>query len=65
MNVWRSTGSPYSTAYLVGEEGKALVKERGPDYASDYTALERDPANFGIPRLIKLGLKVNFSGLNL
>lgn len=65
VNVYRTTGNPYSTGYLSTEEGKALAKGRGPNYVSDYTALERDPSNFGIPRLIKLGFKVNFSGLNL
>lgn len=64
VSVYRTTGNPYSTGYLSTEEGKALAKGRGPDYVSDYMALERDPSNFGIPRLIKLGLKVNFTGFN-
>lgn len=63
--VYRSTGNPYTSGYLSSVEGAALAKERGASYTSDYIALERNPTNFGIPRLIKLGLKVNFSGFNL
>ncbi len=64
VNVYRSTGSPYTSGYLTSKEGMALAKQRGPSYVSDYTALERDPTNYGIPRLIKLGLRVNFAGLS-
>lgn len=60
INVYRSTGDPYSTGYLNTEEGKAKVLQT-PGYGDDYTALERDPFNFGIPRTIKLGIKVRFS----
>lgn len=60
INVYRSTGDPYSTGYLNTDEGKATT-EQVPGYAEDYTALERNPFNFGIPRTIKLGIKVRFS----
>jgi len=61
VRVWRSTGSPYTTGYLATDEGKVLVAQNGQNWKYDYEALERNPANFGIPRLIKLGLKINFS----
>ena len=63
INVYRSTGSPYTSGYLSTAEGSALAKERGANYVSDYTSLERNPTNFGVPRTIKLGVKVNFSGI--
>ncbi len=63
VSVWRSTGSPYTTNYLATEEGKKLVKQNGEKWKQDYESLERNPGNFGIPRLIKLGFKVNFSGI--
>jgi hypothetical protein len=63
VRVWRSTGSAYTTNYLETEEGKRLARQNGEDWVNDYESLERDPANFGIPRLIKLGFKVNFSGI--
>ncbi len=61
VDVWRSTGSPYTTNFLSTDNGKILVESNGEAWAEDYKSLERDPDNFGIPRLIKLGVKVNFS----
>jgi hypothetical protein len=58
--VWRSTGSPYTTGYLNTPDGRAQA-QKGDAFVKDYESLEKDPNNFGIPRLIKLGLKVNFS----
>jgi hypothetical protein len=65
--VWRSTGSPYTTAFLNTPDGQAAINNpsNGERYALDYGSLERNPANFGTPRLIRLGLKVNFSNLGL
>ncbi|NWF90894.1 MAG: carboxypeptidase-like regulatory domain-containing protein [Ignavibacteriaceae bacterium] len=63
--VYRSTGSPYTTGWLNTEEGKAIIANVGEGYAQDYQSYERNPANFGIPRTIRLGLKINFSTLPL
>jgi hypothetical protein len=60
--VYRATGSAYSSGFLNTSEGKAKAAQV-PGYASDYKALERDPDRFGIPRLIKLGLRLNFSNI--
>jgi hypothetical protein len=65
VTVYRSTGDAYSTGFLSSPEGKKLVQDRGIGFAYDYESLERNPFNFGIPRLIKVGLKVNFSGIQL
>ncbi|MGB5849578.1 MAG: carboxypeptidase-like regulatory domain-containing protein [Ignavibacteriaceae bacterium] len=64
--VWRSTGDPLTTGYLNTPEGRAATQNNrnltGTDgFSQDYQSLERDPRNFGIPRLIKLGLKLNFA----
>ena len=64
VNVYRTTGNPFTSGYLNTQEGRA-VAAGNVGYTEDYLALERDPFNFGIPRLIKLGFKVNFSGLSL
>lgn len=65
VNVYRSTGSPWTTGYLSTEKGQAVMNSRDyPElFKADYTTLERNPNNFGIPRQIRLGLKVNFSGI--
>jgi outer membrane receptor protein involved in Fe transport len=65
--VYRSTGSPTTTGWLNTEEGQAIIQnQHDPEaYVQDYISFENNPANFGIPRLIKLGLKINFSSVGL
>ncbi|MCU0364047.1 MAG: TonB-dependent receptor [Ignavibacteriaceae bacterium] len=58
--VWRSTGSPYTTGYLNDPDAQGTIQQQGEGYVKDYETLEKSPGNFGIPRLIKLGLKLNF-----
>ena len=67
VSVYRSTGSQYSTAWLSTESGEAFsVGHKNPEqFVDDYQSLERDPFYFGIPRLIRLGLKVNFADISL
>ncbi|MBU0560409.1 MAG: TonB-dependent receptor [Bacteroidetes bacterium] len=65
IDVYRSTGSAYTTAYLDTDEAKVLVKANGQGWAQDYEALERNPFNFGVSRQIRLGLKVNFGNISL
>jgi hypothetical protein len=57
--VWRSSGDPNTTGFLNTAEGRAAILSNGEGYRQDYESLERDPINFGIPRVIRLGLKVN------
>ena len=61
VSVWRSTGSPETTGFLATAEGKTYAAQNGQNWVYDYEALERNPGNFGPPRLIKLGVKMNFS----
>lgn len=63
VSVYQSTGDPYTTGWINTSEGRktALSTPNPQGYISDYTAFERNPFNFGSPRLIKLGLKVNFA----
>ena len=63
VDVWRSTGSAYTTEYLATEQGQKLSAQNGDDWVDDYQSLERDPRNFGVPLQIKLGLKINFASL--
>lgn len=58
--VWRSTGDPFTTGWLNDPDAQGTIQQQGEGYVKDYQTLEKDPRNFGIPRLIKLGLKLNF-----
>ncbi|MCB0729838.1 MAG: TonB-dependent receptor [Ignavibacteriae bacterium] len=60
ITVYRTTGNAYTTDFLNTDEAKLLIAQNGEGWAQDYRSLELDPANFGIPRLIKLGIKLNF-----
>ncbi|MFC2103590.1 TonB-dependent receptor domain-containing protein [Bacteroidota bacterium] len=60
VDVWRSTGDPYTTGWLNDPDAQGTIQQRGEGYVKDYQTLEKRPRNFGIPRLIKLGLKLNF-----
>ncbi len=62
--VYRSTGSAYSTGWLNDPDAQGTIAQVGPGYADDYQSLETDPNNFGIPRLIYLGLRLNFDRIN-
>ncbi len=63
VSVYRSTGSPSTTDWLNTAEGRATAQQVGEGYIQDYTSYEENPGNYGIPRLIRLGLKVDISGL--
>lgn len=65
VNVWRSTGSPNTTGFLLTTEGQALVAQQGEDFAQDYRTWENIPLNYGIPRLIRIGARLNFSTVGL
>lgn len=62
LTVFRSNGDEFTTGWLQTAEGKAAVAGAAdPDtFISDYGDFERNPGRFGIPRQVRLGLKVNF-----
>jgi len=64
QGVWRSTGSAYTTNWLNDPDAQSQIQSIGEGYVKDYESLEKDPRNFGVPRLIKLGLKLNFDRIN-
>ena len=64
-NVYRSTGDPLTTGWLNTPDGMNAIQLSGEGWRQDYISLEKNPWNFGIPRLIKLGFKINFTNLSL
>lgn len=62
INVYQSTGEPDNSAFLDTPEGDQKARGTGHEegFRSDYKALEKDPTNYGLPRLIRAGLKLKF-----
>ncbi len=58
--IYASTGKPDDSGFLSTTQGQQEIAANGDSFASDYKALERNPSNYDIPRLIRLGLKVEF-----
>lgn len=63
VTVYRSTGSSSTTDWLNTSEAQATAQAIGQGYVQDYRTLEQNPDNYGIPRLIRLGLQVDISHL--
>ena len=62
VNVYRYTGNPDDDGYLSSAEGEQYVSQQvNPMAFSDqYTLKVNNPDNYVRPRLIKLGMQVNF-----
>jgi outer membrane receptor protein involved in Fe transport len=68
LNVFNVSGDPYDDGFLGSREGSANVQnyrstygdEIAETYKSLYTALNYNSGNFGPPRQIRLGIRVNY-----
>ena len=60
LTVYRGTGSAYTTGWLATEEGRKWSADNGASAVARYQIKERDPRNFGIPRMVRFGLKTSF-----
>lgn len=60
LSVYRSTGSAYTTGWLATEEGRKWAADNGAAAVASYKLKERDPRNFGVPRMVRFGLKTSF-----
>jgi len=60
VDVWPSTGEPDNTAFLNTPQGQQEIQANGEGFIEDYKAFERDPENYGLPRLIRVGLRLEF-----
>lgn len=60
IDVYQTTGDAATTGWLATEEGRNWAEANGPEAAALYQFAENDPTNFGIPRQVRFGLKMNF-----
>jgi len=58
--VYRGTGQPDNSGWLSTREGQEWAALNGPEAVSVFKARENDPSNFGIPRQIRLGLRIEY-----
>lgn len=58
--VYQSTGSPESTGWLVTPEGKKWLSDYGERGKWLYDLAQRNPNNFGPPRMVRFGIVTNF-----
>ncbi len=58
--VYAATGDPHNDGYLQSELGKAKTLQYGAPYVSMYQQFTLQNSNYGAPRQIRLGLRVNY-----
>jgi hypothetical protein len=58
--VYTATGDPSSNGYLESETGKLATIQYGEPYAQMYRQINLNNSNYGTPRQIRLGLRVNY-----
>lgn len=63
--VYTSTGSAETTNYLNTSEGQNFLATNADRYGADgalgrYHLAELDPGNFGVPRLVRFGARIDF-----
>jgi hypothetical protein len=62
MGVYRATGNPNDDGYLASQDGQSsLVSRNDPDSFTDLYGIKvNNPNNYSRPRVIRLGLLLNF-----
>jgi outer membrane receptor protein involved in Fe transport len=60
LNVYQSSGSAKTTGWLATEEGRKWAQDFGAAGTAAFKLKERNPSNFGIPRMVRFGLKTSF-----
>jgi len=63
ISVFTGTGSPYSTAYLNTEDGKAVTQNlasQGIDAQKAYAQALQNQSLFSNPRMVRFGLRMGF-----
>lgn len=60
QNVWRTTGLPGDDGYIATQEGQADLLANPEVWETLYRRRTELPGNYGIPRQIRLGLRLDF-----
>lgn len=60
VTVYQSTGSAATSGWLATQEGRAWAGEHGEDGVQAFETKEGNPIRYGIPRMVRFGLKTSF-----
>ncbi len=63
INVYTSSGSPFTTNWLESEEGRSFIQTaqaNGKDGAAIYSLAENNPNLYATPRSVRFGLRASF-----
>lgn len=60
ISVYQTSGDAATTGWLATEEGRSWAAQNGDEGVAYYHLAENDPTNFGIPRQVRFGLKMDF-----
>lgn len=58
--IYRGTGEADNSGWLSTREGQEWAGRYGQEAVDVFTAREHDPANYGIPRQLRLGLRIEY-----
>ena len=67
ISVFNNTGDPYDDGYLNDPLGQAAIEgyrqygeDKAQQYIDLYKAVNYNANNFGVPRQIRLGIRLNY-----
>lgn len=60
VHVYQSTGSAGTSGWLSTQEGRAWARDHGEEGVGTFEMKERNPVRYGIPRMVRFGLKTSF-----
>lgn len=58
--VYRGTGLPDNSGWLETRDGQIWAEQNGPEAVRLFKDREANPENFGLPRQIRLGLRIEY-----
>lgn len=58
--IYRGTGQPDNSGWLTTRDGQIWAEQNGPEAVALFKAREANPENFGEPRQVRLGLRIEY-----
>jgi outer membrane receptor for ferrienterochelin and colicin len=58
--VWTGTGEANNDGFLSSPQGQVFASQYGPQGVAVYQFHENNPGNFGVPRQVRLGLRLEY-----